>query len=146
MYFGFEMAEDAADKNRSYLRFLSILQYLFVRGDSIPQYHTDLMTDLFSPHDIFFKTHYGFSASEILSADAEIERQLEQDFNRYIELQTGASEALEKFTDFVQSYGGDTSIGFDKILKAFLAVPEVSQPATLPQGLTCQHKGPTVFD
>jgi hypothetical protein len=126
MYFGFEMAEDAADKNKSYLRFLSILQYLFVRGDSIPQHHTDLMTDLFSPHDIFFKTHYGFSASEILSAEAEIERQLEQDFNRYVELQTGASEALEKFKDFIQSYDGDTSTGLDEILEAFLGVPEVS--------------------
>lgn len=126
MYYGSEMAEDDADKDKGYLRFLAILQYLFVRGDSVPQHHTDLMKDLFSPHDSFFKNHYGFSASEILSAEAEIERQLEQDFNRYAELQTGAGEMLGKFTDFVQSYKGDTSTGFDEILKAFLAVPGVS--------------------
>ena len=126
MYFGFEMAEDDADEDKGYLRFLSILQYLFVRGDSIPQHHIDLMRDLFSPHDTFFKTHYGFSASEILSAVAEIERQLEQYFNRYIELQAGARDALDKFKDFAASYTGHTSTGFDEILEAFLATPEVS--------------------
>ena len=126
MYFGFEMAEDDVDEDKGYLRFLSILQYLFVRGDSIPQHHIDLMRDLFSPHDTFFKTHYGFSASEILSAVAEIERQLEQYFNRYIELQAGARDALDKFKDFAASYTGDPSTGFDEILEAFLATPEVS--------------------
>lgn len=125
MYFGFEMAEDDADKDKEYLRIRSILQYLFVRGDSIPQHHIDLMRDLFSPHDTFFKTHYGFSASEILSAVAEMERQLEQDFNRYIELQTGLREALDKFENFAASYRGDTPKGVEDILKAFLDIPEV---------------------
>ena len=117
-----------------------------MRGDSIPQHHIDLMRDLFSPHETFFRTHYGFSPSEILSAVTEIERQLEQDFNRYIELQNGVSAALEKFEHFAASYIGDTSTGFDQILKAYLATPEVSDPTTLSEGLTRQHQGGTVFD
>jgi len=125
MYFGFEMAEDHIDKNKVYLRYLTILQYLFVRGDSVPQHHIDLMRDLFCRHDNFFKTHYGCSASEILSALAEIERQIEQDFNRYVELQDGISELLDKFEGFVATYEGDMPTGFAKIQEAFLALPEV---------------------
>lgn len=116
MYFAFEMAEDDSDRDKIYLRFLTILQYLFVRGDSIPQHHNDLMMHLFSPHDTFFKAHYGFSASEVISAVAEIERQLEEDFNRNIEL------LFTKLKELTASCNSETQKRSDEIQRSILAV------------------------
>jgi len=75
-FYTFENVEEKYDKVESELRLLSIIKYIFVRGESIIEHHLEMIKDIFSDHDTFLKTNFGMDTSQILEAINEVELQL----------------------------------------------------------------------
>ena len=75
-YYTFENVEEKYNKVDSELRFLSLIKYIFVRGDSIIEHHLEMVKDIFSDHDIFLKNNFGMDIDQILEAINEVELQL----------------------------------------------------------------------
>lgn len=57
----------------SHLRFKTILESLYMRGDGYMQHIYQTFEELFSGHDAMFQKHYGFTASDLLEAIIQFE-------------------------------------------------------------------------
>jgi len=75
-FYAFENIEEKYNKIDSELRFLSLIKYIFVRGDSIIEHHLEMVKDIFSDHDIFLKNNFGMDTGQIIEAINEVESQL----------------------------------------------------------------------
>jgi len=61
-YFGSEAAEGKRNEVEEELWFTSISKYLFVRSDSFPEHHVDMIRDIYRSHDSFLEKQYGFNS------------------------------------------------------------------------------------
>ena len=123
-YYATEFTEKQRDCLEEELRYLSILRYLFIRGASYPEYHLDLIKDLFKPHDEFFKQHYGIITENVIDGIFEIERQVETTFNNFIKNFKVLHELFKKFIDENQEISNLTP---EEILQKFHTLPNVQE-------------------
>lgn len=80
-YYTFENVEEKYNKTESELRFLSLIEYLFVRGNSFVEHHLEMVKDIFSEHDIFLNNKFGLNINQVLEAVEEVEKQLNKNIN-----------------------------------------------------------------
>lgn len=75
-YNGYVMAENVTGKYseiESKLRFKTILEALYIRGDGYTEHIYSIYKELFSGHDDFLQEKYGFKSSDILNAILQLE-------------------------------------------------------------------------
>ncbi|MNS15178.1 hypothetical protein D3C72_468090 [compost metagenome] len=125
-YFASEIAEEKLSDNEYSARFYSILKSLYLRGDSIYEHHVDLVKALFSSHDVFLKSQFGFAAEEIISTLQGIESQVIGGFSGPPTFALLAGELHEEFKDFLKSRGLEKFDDFDNLKQEFFDLPEVA--------------------
>ena len=75
-YNGYIMSEHVTGKYskiESKLRFKTILEALYIRGDGYTEHLYSIYKELFSGHDEFLNNNYGFTSSDILNAFIQLE-------------------------------------------------------------------------
>jgi hypothetical protein len=88
---------DKEDTNEAFMRFRALQQFIILRGDSYPQHHLDLITNLAEPHSSFLSNKYGFSSDEFVKGVVNIERQHIEWLKRYIDSIHTIKESHEVF-------------------------------------------------
>ncbi len=137
-YFGSEIAEQKKDGEKEAIRFQSIGRFLYVRGDSYPEHHTELIMGLFEEHDHFLVKHFGFTTRQILNAVKEIENQVLVQVNKQIQFLLKLHRLHEMFKQFVDKKGVDSFESDDDLKKQYHALPEVQAESA---ELEILHKG-----
>jgi hypothetical protein len=70
-YFGLRQSEgdqdDAATLDKDETKFVGMIRHLFLRGSSVREHETELITALFGPHDQFFRAHQLFMAGDLIA-------------------------------------------------------------------------------
>jgi len=84
------------------IRISSLIRFLFLRGDSIPEHHIEMITELFSKCDDFFKKHLSITIAHILKAFRIIEAQIQNNIDKtriyvqsYIEIKNDFDEFIK---------------------------------------------------
>jgi hypothetical protein len=126
-YYGTEVTETKRDRDEDELRYRSMLRYIFVRGDSFPEHHLDLIKDLFKPHDEFLKRNYGLSIDEIIAGIQEIEAQILGNFNSLIKDMSNLKEQHEIFKKFIDEKGIESFSSMDECIEQFRSLPEIQK-------------------
>ena len=126
-YFGSEATEGKHSKVEEELRFMSILKYLFIRGDSFREHHLEMIKDIFRDHDTFLKKHYDFNSNEVIMGIQYIEKQLLNSVRQQTEIMSLLHELHELFKEFVDKEGGDSLFSFQDCRKKYLALPTVQE-------------------
>lgn len=83
-YFGSEALEVDGSYEEKEIRYLSLLRYVLMRGDSYHEHHYDLVGGLFCSCDPFLVEHYGLATEEIISGIKAIVKQVEENLHRYM--------------------------------------------------------------
>jgi hypothetical protein len=68
-----EFVDGKYSELENHLRFKTILESLFMRGDGYSQHIYETFKELFSGHDAILQKHYGFTANELLEAIIQFE-------------------------------------------------------------------------
>lgn len=123
-FFAMEQLE-GDDKNKHDLRYLSLMRYLGIRGDSYQEHHLDLVSGLFSPHDRFFLEHYGFSCNDVLAWIQVVESQVVEAFFHEAAFMLKLKEMHELFKRFVDEEGEGAFASMKECMTAYDALPEV---------------------
>lgn len=63
-----------------------LLQHLFVRGDSYPEHHLDLVRSFTTPHDAHLQKKYGFASADMIQTFQAIEAQILERLNAFQDL------------------------------------------------------------
>lgn len=126
-YFISEFTEGTRTKIEEELRFMSILRYMFVRGDSYPEHHLEMIKDIFKDHDTFLKNHYGFNSCEIISVIQHIEEQLLNNMDQQTEIMLLLRELHELFKEFVDNEGVNSFSSLEDCRKRYFALPAVQE-------------------
>ena len=126
-YIGSEFTEGTQNKIEGELRFISILRYLFVRGESYPEHQLEMIKDIFKDHDTFLKKHYDFNSSEVILVIQHIEEQLTNNIKQQIEIISLLHESHELFKNFVDKKNIDNFSSIENLLEKFSSVPEVQK-------------------
>lgn len=66
------------------IKFFSHLTTIGIRGDAYPQFFEDVFKGLFSPHDNFFKTKYGFSTDEVFDFFIDLDKRIYSKINNSV--------------------------------------------------------------
>ncbi len=80
-YFGETSKENNIENE---IRFLSLMTYLNIRGDSYPMHHIELFKDLFSPHDKKLLESYGFNSTDFILFINEVNQNLSNNIYNYV--------------------------------------------------------------
>jgi hypothetical protein len=124
-YYATEATETERDRDEDELRYRSMLRHLFIRGDSFPEHHLDLIKGLFKPHDEFLIRNYGLSIEEIIAGIQEIEAQVLRNFNSLIKGMLNLKEHHEIFKRFVNEKGVESFSSLDECMDQFRSLPEI---------------------
>ncbi len=115
-----EFVDSKNSKMENHLRYKTILESLFMRGNGYMQHIYAIFEELFSGHDDFLQKHYGFNTADIL----ETILQLEDSYYCRVILENGIPhwKAYDRFKEW-QKVQGITSflMGDDKPMINFLA-------------------------
>ncbi len=82
-YFKVEPCINLNDTERQ-IRYDTLLNFIFVRGDSFHQHHIDLISNIYNMHDDFYKSHYGFTSTDIINTIKQIWDQIIENSNKLI--------------------------------------------------------------
>jgi hypothetical protein len=138
-YFGSEAAEGKANIDDERIRFESFGHFLYVRGDSYPEHHSDLVVGLFEPHNTFLVNHYGFTTTQILAGVKEIEDQVAEQVNRHFEFLGKLHHLHGLFKEFVDKKDVEAFACEEELKRQYQELPEVqaesAKLATLQEGL-----------
>ncbi|MEW6672144.1 MAG: SEC-C metal-binding domain-containing protein [Thermodesulfobacteriota bacterium] len=126
-YFGSEITEGKHDELKEELRFFSILRFLFVRGDSFPEHHLELIQDIFKEHDEFLSRHCGFTSSQILEGIRQIEERLLNNIQEQIQHLSILRELHEIFKEFVEKEGAGSFTSMEDLRSKYLSLPSVKE-------------------
>lgn len=126
-YFGTEAAGRKRSDAEDELRFLSIMRFLFVRGDSIQEHHIDLVRGLFRPHDAFLMHHFGVTTDEFLTGIEDIERQVVVNLMAIGSSMAKMKEHHELFKQFVEREGIESFCSVEDCFEKFRVLPEMRQ-------------------
>jgi len=126
-YYVTEVTETERDRDEDELRYLSMLRYLFIRGDSFPEHHLDLIKDLFKPHNAFLKRNFGLNIDEIIAGIQEIEAQVLRNVNSLIKSMLDLKEHHEIFKKFVDEKGVESFSSLDECMEQFRSLPEIQK-------------------
>lgn len=124
-YYATEASEKKRDRVEEEFRYRSIMRYMFMRGDSFPEHHLDLIRDLFKPHDEFLKKHYGISTDGVIAGIQEIENQVVTNFNNFIQGMANLKEQHERFKLFVDTKGIEKISSVEECFEEFRNLPEI---------------------
>ncbi|TDW52493.1 hypothetical protein EV144_1011183 [Flavobacterium sp. 270] len=121
-YNHYVMTEFVDSKNseiENHLRYKTILESLFMRGNGYMQHIYTIFEELFSGHDDFLHKHYGFNTADIL----ETILQLEDSYYCRVILENGIPhwKAYERFKEWQKAQGiASFLMGDDKPMINFL--------------------------
>lgn len=102
-YFSSEALEGEISDQEKEIRFLSLLRFLLMRGDSYTEHHYDLIRGLFCRHDPFLDEHYGFTTEQVITGIKAIFAQVENNVRYYRTLlHEKANELRILFEDYLQ--------------------------------------------
>lgn len=122
-YFGTEQLESKLTEIEQSLRFTSISRYLFVRGDSYPEHHFEMIQDIFKDHDIFLEKCCGFNSCKVIRCIQEIETQLNNNINQHSEAMALVHELHELFKEFSDEVSVESFSSVDDIRRQYLDIP-----------------------
>lgn len=123
-FFAMEQLEHS-DKSQHDLRHLSLMRHMHIRGDSYQEHHLDLVKGLFTPHDDFYRGHYGFQVEDALRWINAIENQVLMAFYGEAAFMSTLFETRELFKQFINEAGADSFPTMDDCVAAYDALPEV---------------------
>lgn len=124
-FFATEASEKKRDLVEEEFRYRSIMRYVFMRGDSFPEHHLDLIKDLFKPHDGFLKRHYEFSTDEVIAGIQEIENQVVTKCNNLLQGMHNLKEVYESSKKFVDEKGIENFLTMEECFDEFRSLPEI---------------------
>lgn len=126
-FFGSETAEKRGVFEEERLRFISILRYLFVRGDSFEQHHLELIHELYSQYDSFLKEKIGFTTEEIIEGVQEIERQINENVQISFDFVKSIVQLHESFKSWVHQKGFADIHEFEELRSTWNSLPDVDR-------------------
>ncbi len=126
-YFGSEAAEAKRSKIEDEIRFSMLGRYLYIRGDSYPEHHIEMIREIFQPYNDFFKQYYGFECNELISIIQRISDQPAVNLHEYTEVIALMMEMHELFKKFVDAKGTDFFSSIEDMKKQYFALPEVQK-------------------
>jgi len=126
-YFASEAAEKKHEKIKEQVRFISLMRYLYLRGDSFQEHHIELWQEIFNEHDEFFKAHYGLSSSQVFQGIQEIENQILMNIRASGEFTSILHEMHEVFKEFIDKEGIDSFSSIEDSRERFHALPPVQE-------------------
>ena len=126
-YFGTEFAEkyseDSEIQIREEIRFKSISNYLFMRGDSFESHDKEMINDLFTKHSAFFKSHYDLTYNQIIDGIYSIKQSIEDNLNSQLQVMIELKKTHEIFCDWVVTQ--DDSLSQEELIEKFHKIPEI---------------------
>lgn len=126
-YFGSEVAEGKRSKIEEEIRFTMIGWYLYVRGDSYQEHHVEMIREIFSPHNDFFKQHYALECDKLISALQHISDQPAINLREQAEVMLLMKEMHELFKKFADEKGADTFTSIEDMKKQYFSSPDVQE-------------------
>ena len=89
-YFGSEITEKNSEDQDIHLmeeiRFKTISNYIYVRGDCYESHDAEMVNDLFNKHTDFFEKHYGLSYNQIMQGILSIKQSIEDNLNAQMQV------------------------------------------------------------
>lgn len=125
MWFFSSEGVNEGDKDKQWLHFHALMQYLFLRGDSFPEHHIDLIKELFEPQDRFFQENYGFTTEQALAWVEAIEAQVQENFKQHWEFFGKLHETDRMFIEFSDEKSIEGYSSFEEYMDEFNSQPEV---------------------
>lgn len=106
------------------IRFVSLMNYINVRGDSYPEHHLDMITDLFKVHETFFKKNYNISPMQIIKGHEDISYQIYNNIRQYYDRQKQAIDLNNELTELYNKFLHDNEYSHNySIHHVFLKIP-----------------------
>ncbi|MHA1942185.1 MAG: YecA family protein [Candidatus Hodarchaeales archaeon] len=109
------------------IRISSLSKFIFIRGDSIPEHHIEMITDLFSKCDDFLAKYFNITIAQIFQAFRIIENQVQDKIDKtqkYVELYNEIQNAFENFIKNKQIHDPKDEA---KLFDEFRSSPQVSK-------------------
>lgn len=126
-YFMFEFADkcssDISVTKQNFLRFKSIMNHIYLRGDSFDIHEKEMMDELFDSHSVFFFENYGFSYEDIKNCINEIENTITGYYNSLREYHKNGIEIHSIYKNWVVEQNNNLSI--EELMVDFNKLPEV---------------------
>lgn len=126
-YFCVYFKEEIKDISESRLKFKAITSYLFLRGDSYPEHHLEMIRDIFKSHDDFLREHYGFDSDRVLRCVQNIEEQVINNAQLMSEWISWCYERDKLFEEFFAKENFDKFSSEEEFREEFLSLPEVQK-------------------
>lgn len=108
-------------------RINSISRFLFLRGDSIPQHHNEMITDIFSGSEAFLYEHLGIKIDEIFKAFHIIESQIQNNIDKTVRYVKFHNQIQREFTDFIKKGGEKERGNEEELFTEFASQPELQR-------------------
>lgn len=124
-FFGSEAVNSGRTDTEKDIRFVSLLNYLFLRGDSYPEHHQQMLEDIFRPHDAFLKQNIGFDSGQVFTALREIEDQLNRNLQQQQEVVQLLHQLHELFKEFLDREGAENFASPEECWDRYLKLPAV---------------------
>lgn len=100
-YFLTEDNDKIGEEERE-IREWSIMRLLGIRGNSFSEHHIDLVRELFSPCDNFLNKKYGFSSEDVINCYLDIEKQINNSFQKIVDNVKKIKETQKVFSIFAK--------------------------------------------
>lgn len=126
-YFSTEVTEGKRTETEEEIRFTSLLHYLFVRGDSFPEHHLEMIRNIFADQDPFLQRHYGFTSGQVISSINHVEQQLLANLRQDAEMMGLLRELHEIFKRFSQEEHEQNFDSIDELRDRYQAFPGVRE-------------------
>ncbi|MBA7522306.1 hypothetical protein ES705_14424 [subsurface metagenome] len=126
-YFASESTVSDSRPIEKELRYMSILRYLFIRGNSYVEQHIDMMISIFKEHDSFFKQHYGITSGEIIASVQCIAKQLNENMQQQSMIMQLLHELHELYKEFADKENIEKYASFDEYRQKYLSLPVVQK-------------------
>ncbi|NQT25917.1 SEC-C domain-containing protein [candidate division KSB1 bacterium] len=124
-YFASENVVKKDSREKSEIRYLSLMNFLFVRGDSYNQHNLELMKELFTPHNEFLNTHFGITIDQVLVIINDIEQQIEQNLKRQVEQLTILKKMHGLYIKYAEDPSNFEGLTFEDFMNNYKLLPEV---------------------
>jgi hypothetical protein len=126
-YFGTEItekySEDSEIQIREEIRFKSISNYLFMRGDSFETHDEEMIYDLLYKHSPFFTSYYALSFEQIIAGFNGIKESINNNFQNQLQAMIELKKAHEFFCSWVDKQ--DNALSLEQLRENFLKIPEI---------------------
>ena len=124
-YFAVYLTEKIKDIDE--LRLEAIASYLFLRGNSYPEHHVEMIRDIFKDHDDFLTEYYGFDSEQLIQCAQNIDEQVISNVQLMSEWISFCYERDKVVEEFFAKEDLDDISSEEEFEEKFLSLPEAQR-------------------